>query len=107
MRWFNGQELAVTQHRPEPMAYKHFWRVLEHAQGKFDLIVLSTGHAPLRPLSRRCEQGLLHRVLAGIEPPVPAGERGEARGTRRRSHGDDSPAAPIGTGQFRNHVVLY
>ena len=26
----------------EPMAYKHFWRVLEHAQGKFDQIVLST-----------------------------------------------------------------
>jgi MoaA/NifB/PqqE/SkfB family radical SAM enzyme len=26
----------------EPMAYKHFWRVLEHAQGKFELIVLST-----------------------------------------------------------------
>jgi MoaA/NifB/PqqE/SkfB family radical SAM enzyme len=26
----------------EPMAYKHFWRVLEHAQGKFERIVLST-----------------------------------------------------------------
>src|SRR5256885_4869241 len=26
----------------EPMAYKHFWTVLEHAQGKFDRIVLST-----------------------------------------------------------------
>src|SRR6516165_10120453 len=26
----------------EPMAYKHFWTCLEHAQGKFDRIVLST-----------------------------------------------------------------
>jgi len=26
----------------EPMAYKYFWESLEHAQGKFDLIVLST-----------------------------------------------------------------
>jgi MoaA/NifB/PqqE/SkfB family radical SAM enzyme len=26
----------------EPMAYKYFWDALEHAQGKFDLIVLST-----------------------------------------------------------------
>jgi MoaA/NifB/PqqE/SkfB family radical SAM enzyme len=26
----------------EPMAYKHFWRVIEYAQGKFERIVLST-----------------------------------------------------------------
>jgi MoaA/NifB/PqqE/SkfB family radical SAM enzyme len=26
----------------EPMAYKHFWTALEHAQGKFELVVLST-----------------------------------------------------------------
>ncbi|UPT68023.1 MAG: radical SAM protein [Sphingobacteriales bacterium JAD_PAG50586_3] len=26
----------------EPMVYKHFWEVLEHAQGKFEKIVLST-----------------------------------------------------------------
>lgn len=26
----------------EPMAYKHFWTCLEHAQGKFERIVLST-----------------------------------------------------------------
>jgi MoaA/NifB/PqqE/SkfB family radical SAM enzyme len=26
----------------EPMAYKHFWEVLEHARGKFEKVVLST-----------------------------------------------------------------
>lgn len=32
----------------EPMAYKHFWRVLEHAQGKFEKIVLSTNAAMIK-----------------------------------------------------------
>src|ERR671924_1834911 len=35
------------------------------------------GHAVRRPLDCRGEQRLLHRVLAGVEPAVPANQRAE------------------------------
>jgi Radical SAM superfamily/4Fe-4S single cluster domain len=53
----------------EPMAYKNFWRVLEHAQGKFDLIVLSTNASYISRDDAARLKELVHYVDITVDGP--------------------------------------
>ncbi|WP_163512151.1 radical SAM protein [Fodinicola acaciae] len=53
----------------EPMAYKHFWRVLEHAQGKFERIVLSTNASMIKPGDGDRLKELVHYVDITVDGP--------------------------------------
>jgi len=53
----------------EPMAYKHFWRVLEHAQGKFDRIVLSTNASFITRDAAARLKDLVHYIDITVDGP--------------------------------------
>ncbi|BCB84276.1 radical SAM protein [Phytohabitans suffuscus] len=53
----------------EPMAYKHFWRVLEHAQGKFSRIVLSTNASFISRDAAARLRDLVHYVDITVDGP--------------------------------------
>ena len=53
----------------EPMAYKHFWRVLEHAQGKFERIVLSTNASMIKPGDADRLKDMVHYVDITVDGP--------------------------------------
>jgi len=51
------------------MAYKHFWRVLEHAQGKFERIVLSTNASMIKPGDADRLKDMVHYVDITVDGP--------------------------------------
>src|SRR5215472_6960548 len=53
----------------EPMAYKYFWDALEHAQGKFDLIVLSTNASLISRDDAARLKDLVHYVDVTVDGP--------------------------------------
>jgi len=53
----------------EPMAYKHFWTCLEHAQGKFDRIVLSTNASMITRDGAARLKDLVHYVDITVDGP--------------------------------------
>lgn len=53
----------------EPMAYKHFWRCLEHAQGKFERIVLSTNASMITRDAAARLKDLVHYVDITVDGP--------------------------------------
>lgn len=53
----------------EPMAYKHFWTALEHAQGKFELIVLSTNASMITRDDAARLKDLVHYVDITVDGP--------------------------------------
>jgi MoaA/NifB/PqqE/SkfB family radical SAM enzyme len=53
----------------EPMAYKHFWTVLEHAQGKFERIVLSTNASMITRDGAARLKDLVHYIDITVDGP--------------------------------------
>lgn len=53
----------------EPMAYKYFWDALEYAQGKFDLIVLSTNASLISRDDAARLKDLVHYVDVTVDGP--------------------------------------
>jgi MoaA/NifB/PqqE/SkfB family radical SAM enzyme len=53
----------------EPMAYKHFWTVLEHAQGKFGRIVLSTNASFITRDAAARLKDLVHYIDITVDGP--------------------------------------
>jgi MoaA/NifB/PqqE/SkfB family radical SAM enzyme len=53
----------------EPMAYKYFWDALEYAQGKFDLIVLSTNASLISRDDAARLRDLVHYVDVTVDGP--------------------------------------
>jgi MoaA/NifB/PqqE/SkfB family radical SAM enzyme len=53
----------------EPMQYKHFWECLEHAQGKFERIVLSTNASMITRDAARRLKDLVHYVDITVDGP--------------------------------------
>lgn len=53
----------------EPMGYPHFWEVLEHAQGKFELIVLSTNASMITRDAAARLKDLVHYVDITVDGP--------------------------------------
>lgn len=53
----------------EPMAYKHFWTALEHAQGKFERIVLSTNASMITRDAAARLRDLVHYVDITVDGP--------------------------------------
>lgn len=53
----------------EPMAYKHFWQVLEHAQGKFERIVLSTNASFITRDAAARLKDLVHYIDITVDGP--------------------------------------
>ncbi|HEU5157834.1 MAG TPA: radical SAM protein [Streptosporangiaceae bacterium] len=53
----------------EPMQYKYFWSALEHAQGKFDLIVLSTNASMITRDAAARLKGLVSYVDVTVDGP--------------------------------------
>lgn len=53
----------------EPMAYKYFWDALEYAQGKFDLIVLSTNASLISRNDAARLKDLVHYVDVTVDGP--------------------------------------
>lgn len=53
----------------EPMAYKHFWRCLEYAQGKFERIVLSTNASMITRDGAARLRDLVHYVDITVDGP--------------------------------------
>lgn len=53
----------------EPMAYKHFWRVIEHAHGKFERIVLSTNASFITRDAAARLRDLVHYIDITVDGP--------------------------------------
>ncbi|RZS44418.1 MoaA/NifB/PqqE/SkfB family radical SAM enzyme [Herbihabitans rhizosphaerae] len=53
----------------EPMAYKHFWKVVEHAQGKFERIVLSTNASFITRDAAARLKDLVHYIDITVDGP--------------------------------------
>jgi MoaA/NifB/PqqE/SkfB family radical SAM enzyme len=53
----------------EPMAYRYFWDALEHAQGKFELIVLSTNASLITRDAAARLKDLVHYVDVTVDGP--------------------------------------
>lgn len=53
----------------EPMQYKHFWTVLEHAQGKFERIVLSTNASMITRDGAARLKDLVHYIDITVDGP--------------------------------------
>jgi MoaA/NifB/PqqE/SkfB family radical SAM enzyme len=53
----------------EPMAYKHFWKVIEYAQGKFERIVLSTNASFITRDAAARLRDLVHYVDITVDGP--------------------------------------
>ncbi|SEG91748.1 Radical SAM superfamily enzyme, MoaA/NifB/PqqE/SkfB family [Thermomonospora echinospora] len=97
----------------EPMAYKHFWRVLEHAQGKFERIVLSTNASLITRDAAARLRDLVHYVDVTVDGPRRQHNaiRGQydkvIRGLRRLAE-EEIPLSVICVYMGRNkHVINY
>lgn len=53
----------------EPMAYKHFWKVIEYAQGKFERIVLSTNASFITRDAAARLKDLVHYIDITVDGP--------------------------------------
>lgn len=53
----------------EPMAYKHFWKVIEYAQGKFERIVLSTNASFITRDAAARLKDLVHYIDVTVDGP--------------------------------------
>jgi MoaA/NifB/PqqE/SkfB family radical SAM enzyme len=95
----------------EPMAYKYFWDALEHAQGKFDRIVLSTNASLITRDAAARLKNLVHYVDVTVDGPRRQHDaiRGQydrvIRGLRRLAE-EDIPLSVICVYMNQNRKVI-